>query len=575
MKLSEFIPLFPLRASNISWLFGAGASVSAGLPTAYDLIWDFKRRIYCAEQGYELRLYDNLSDSGLRYQIQSYFDGKGNCPPENSTEEYSFYFSMVYTTAKSRREYLDSLLSGIKLSYGHKVIGTLMKLGHMPLVFTTNFDKAFENAAVEKYKNTDDWFCADLDNAQTGLSQFQSGKSPLIVKLHGDYFSEKLKNTTPELKTQDEKLRGILSHSCLTKGLGIMGYSGRDESIMIALNKALEQDNTFPHGIFWFVRTGSKILPTVNNFIDKAKEKGVEAHIIEIETFDTGWADILKGFDSIPASELEQLNQNYYRVNNRPLPNKGKRLPLLRFNAIPIKKYPSIARLYDCEIGGMKEVRQRIQSNNSTIVAIRKKQGVIGFGSDEEFEKVFGPVEKGKVDLYNIPHHILRHDDSSLKNLIVESLVGGLCRKTPLKSVYRRGKHILIIDPKQANSPSFNLLKSAMGGVIGPIPGTKLKWVASLEISVQYKLNRAHVIMTPSILATKTNDQGEGRQIAPFIKEFTANWYNNKFNQIFDIWLDLLFEGQNEISVSLFGEEIVGVDSTFVLHKETNYSRFI
>tara|TARA_R110002072_G_scaffold238939_1_gene396644 strand:+ start:38171 stop:39898 length:1728 start_codon:yes stop_codon:yes gene_type:complete len=574
MKLSEFIPLFPLRASNISWLFGAGTSVSAGLPTAYDLIWDFKRKIYCAEQGYELRHYDNLSDSGLRYQIQSYFDGKGNCPAEDSTEEYSFYFNAVYTTAKSRREYLDSLLSSVKLSYGHKVIGTLMKLGYVPLIFTTNFDKAFENAAVDKFKNTDDWFCANLDNAETGLSLFQSGKSPLIVKLHGDYFSEKLKNTTPELRSQDEKLRGIVSHSCLTKGLGIMGYSGRDQSIMDALNNALDQENTFPHGIFWFVRTGSKTLPSVIAFIEKAKSKAIEAHIIEVETFDTAWGEILKGFSSIPEVELEELNQNYYRINNRPLPDKGRRLPLLRFNSIPIVKYPSIARAYNCEIGGMREVRQRIQSKESNIVAIRKKQGVIGFGSDEEFERVFGVVGAGDVDLYNISNHILKHDDSTLKNLMIESLIRSLCRETPLKSTFRRGKYILFVDPKKLDSPKFNSLKTLLGGAMGAIPTTKLKWVASLELALQYKLNTAHLVLTPSILSTKADNKEEGRKIAPFIKEFTANWYNNKFNQIFDVWLEILFNGQQELTVSLFEDSASGVNATFVIQKETNFSRF-
>ena len=32
------------------WLLGAGASQSAGLPTATDIIWDLKRRFYCSEE---------------------------------------------------------------------------------------------------------------------------------------------------------------------------------------------------------------------------------------------------------------------------------------------------------------------------------------------------------------------------------------------------------------------------------------------------------------------------------------------------------------------------------------------
>jgi len=32
------------------WFLGAGASAGAGIPTAWDMIWEFKRLIYCTEQ---------------------------------------------------------------------------------------------------------------------------------------------------------------------------------------------------------------------------------------------------------------------------------------------------------------------------------------------------------------------------------------------------------------------------------------------------------------------------------------------------------------------------------------------
>src|SRR5659263_730711 len=116
LDLSEFVRIFPLRAKNISWLFGAGTSITAGLPSAYDLIWDFKRRIYCSEQGYLLKQFDNLSDRGIRTTIQSYFDSSGNCPSKNSIEEYSFYFERAYRSSKDRRNYLEDLLSGMQIS---------------------------------------------------------------------------------------------------------------------------------------------------------------------------------------------------------------------------------------------------------------------------------------------------------------------------------------------------------------------------------------------------------------------------------------------------------------------------
>jgi len=38
--------LFQLRGAQIMWFLGAGASRSAGIKTAGDMIWDFKQRLY-------------------------------------------------------------------------------------------------------------------------------------------------------------------------------------------------------------------------------------------------------------------------------------------------------------------------------------------------------------------------------------------------------------------------------------------------------------------------------------------------------------------------------------------------
>ena len=193
MTLAEYVRLFPLRARNMAWLFGAGTSVAAGLPTASDLIWEFKKRIYCSEEGYSLSLFNNLSDPAVRKQIQSYFDSKSAYPPEGSIEEYSFYFENAYPSAKDRSEYLTQQLQGMQNSFGHKVIGVLMKNNLLKLIFTTNFDKAFENAAIDQFKTMDSFFVATTDNTQTASQRYYSDLRPFIVKMHGDFFSEKLK----------------------------------------------------------------------------------------------------------------------------------------------------------------------------------------------------------------------------------------------------------------------------------------------------------------------------------------------------------------------------------------------
>ncbi len=45
----DFARRFALRAANLMWLLGAGASASAGIPTAGDMVWEFKQRLYTAD----------------------------------------------------------------------------------------------------------------------------------------------------------------------------------------------------------------------------------------------------------------------------------------------------------------------------------------------------------------------------------------------------------------------------------------------------------------------------------------------------------------------------------------------
>lgn len=573
ISLSEFVKFYPLRASGLVWLFGAGSSVSAGVPSAYDLTWDFKRRIYCAEQAYPLHLFNNLTDPGIREQIQNYFDAQENCPPFDSSEEYSYYFERAFSSARDRSDYIAKQTSGMQLTYGHKVIGILMKRGYLNLIFTTNFDKAFENIATSQFQRLEDWYAADLDSAENGIKFFQTGKRPLIVKLHGDYFSDNIKNTTQELQNQDKKLRDILSISLDTNGLCIMGYSGRDKSIMEVLHEATKKSSSFSKGLFWFIRSGTQPLQEVIDLIEFAKANGKQAEIIEIETFDTAWADLIKGFDNLPHEDLENLNQHYHRIRNQPLPDVGSKYPLLRLNAIPILEYPATARLYRCNAGNTKEVKDHIAKSGTQIIAIRKRVGIVGFGSDEDFAKAFGDYGNYQNDLFQIAEKELIHDDSAMKSLITTSLLKALTNGKPFRSSKRRERHLLFPDPKKLSDPLFNPLKAVLTEISGLVPKTKLTWVVALEINIKYVLSKPILVLTPTVIASKASERAESKLVAPFIKEFTARWYNQKYDLILNSWLDVLFGVERVISISAFNSPFIGVNASFKLSRTTAFTK--
>ena len=107
------------------------------------------------------------------------------------------------------------------------------------------------------------------------------------MKLHGDYQSENLKNISDELAVQDEHLRQVMVNLCGHFGLVVVGYSGRDESVMEALGAALIQPSSFPAGIFWVTRPETHLAPRcVGVAPPAAKAVGVEVHLVEAENFD-------------------------------------------------------------------------------------------------------------------------------------------------------------------------------------------------------------------------------------------------------------------------------------------------
>ncbi|MBI5541448.1 MAG: SIR2 family protein [Bacteroidia bacterium] len=576
MQLSEFIRLYPLRAKSLAWFFGAGTSASAGIPTASELVWEFKRKIYCSEEGYQISLFNNLSNPAIRNQIQSYFNSKNEYPKENSIKEYSIYFEKAYPSARDRSDYLMQQLQGMQNSFGHKVIGVLMKNEFIKLVFTTNFDKAFENAAIDQLKTMDKFFVASIDNTLTAIQKYHSNLRPFITKIHGDYFSEKLKNTSEELKQQDFQLRDILFHSCISNGLAVMGYSGRDESVMEIFNKALDQSTSFPNGIFWFIRTGSNPLKEVVEFIDKAKSKKIQAEFVEIETFDSAWAEIVKGISDLPVEDISKLNTNYFKRTNIKLPDKGTKYPVIRFNGIEIEELPSTARLIKCDAGNTKEIKELIHKSKADLIAIRKQSGIVGFGSDDEFEKVFSTYGQTEKDIFQIPESTINYDDSTLKGLLTYGLLKALTNNKPLIDIKRRNRYLVIPDPKMINDPFFEPLKKVLETPLtGIIPKTSIKWIHAIEICLQKKFSTSFLVISPTTLASKTDNQLERLKIAPFIKECTAKWFNNKYSNILDVWLDLIFLDKKEINISAFGNELKGFNANYKLKRESAFSRTI
>jgi hypothetical protein len=67
----DFARRFSLRAPKLMWLLGAGASAASGIPTAWDMVWEFKQRLFISQRRVSAQAVSDLSSGAVRAQLQA------------------------------------------------------------------------------------------------------------------------------------------------------------------------------------------------------------------------------------------------------------------------------------------------------------------------------------------------------------------------------------------------------------------------------------------------------------------------------------------------------------------------
>ena len=571
MPLDEFLRLFPIRASSLAWFLGAGASASARLPTAGDLIWRFKRTLYCTSAKVDPKTCDDLGNDVVRARLQRYLDATGKYPASTAPEEYASYFEHTYPAPADRRRFIETMLHGATPAFGHHILAALMKADKTRLVWTTNFDRLVEDAAASAFGNTSALTVSTIDSSAVAIRALNDGSWPLLGKLHGDFQSVALKNTTDELKTQESALRSALVESCKRFGLIVAGYSGRDESVMNALEEAVSHPNSYPGGLFWIMRSGSPVYSRVDTLLAHTQAAGIQAALVEAETFDELMGDLAQQVDGLPSDLLGSLNRMRSKVTNVSLPAPGTGWPVVRMTAVPILSWPNEFRKFDAKLGGAKELRELLRATSAELVAVRSQHGVLAFGGDAEVRRVFVEHQPENLDLHSIEAGRLWRETNEL-HLLRNALVHGLIQNTPLIAWSGRGVHEIHVDPAAANADRFASLRTTLKVIAGTIPGTAVKWSEGVSIRIEYRLGRLWMLLEPTVWFEKANGDEERYACGEVVRERKARRYNRVTDSILNAWLQVLLPGTTDTEIRTFHGQ-PGIEARFVISRRTAFTR--
>ena len=544
LDLTDFLNLFPQRAPQLMWLLGAGASVGAGLPSGGTLLWEFKRAIYCNAQRLPPSRFPDLNDPAFQALVQSYFASQPGLPPAGDDAEYSAYFETYLPDERDRRRFLDSRLHGCKPSYGHLCFAALMSLGRVRLAWTTNFDHLVETAcshAAVAEKLPRPLAIAGLEQPDKVSDLIGDEAWPVLVKLHGDFLYRKLKNIQQELQEQDATLRNHLAEECGRRGLAVVGFSGRDVSVMRTLSEALHARVPFPHGLFWFVRPGEMPAPAVTELVNKVKTAGSQAAIIEVSTFDELMADLFLPHQESLSDIRDLVKASRPRREKFPIIySSTPTWPVLRTNALHITAYPATCTVFESTVGKTSEVKALTAPYVVELAASRRRAGVIAFGTRAKLLDVFSEHKPRSFDRYAIEERRLRYDCQEL-GLLYHALAQGIANKTGLsRSQHAKGRFLFARNADAFTETELGVFRKMKSrGVWQLRPGAILH--EGFKLALDFRDGRFWMLIEPTIVVTADGltqyVETDRSQIA---RDALVTRYNRQRNEVLHLWICFL-----------------------------------
>ncbi len=504
------------RGRPVCLLLGAGSSISSGMPSAQRCIWEWKQDIFITNNPALRESVGELSLPGTRLRIQRWLDQRGNYPTADSAEEYSFYAKECYPTGQDRRSFFQSYVSQAKPHTGYRLLPLLAKAGQVRTVWTTNFDGLIGRACAAA-----NLVCVEvgIDSVQRVTRQHVQGELR-VVSLHGDYRYDNLKNTAEELQNQEATLRAEFLHELGDYDLVVIGYSGRDTSLMSVLHEAYSKLN--PCRLFW-CGFGEHISDNVEELLLNAGAAGRDAFYVQSEGYDDIISRlVLRQLEGDFLAEAKQVIATAVEPTNQPIAFSAPSLPattLVKSNAYPLG-YPSQALKLDLNIP--KDVNRRDWLNGCLTsdfgVSVAMDEGALALSSSQHAKQAFGAA------LRSSPVAVALSEEDIAKDGRIQSLL----RRALIQSV-AKDVHVETDGIRRIWEPAHYRDEV--------LQGIKYRLHRALSFRLISLDGKPHVVLMPEVVAKLPDGQLADRDSSKILRNTVYGYqHNNVFDSDLTYW---------------------------------------
>lgn len=506
LQLDEFLRSIKQNIDTPhSLLLGAGASIESGIPSAADCIWEWKREIYLSKNPGAIGNFDNSKSEGVRRVVQRWIDAQNIYPAENSAEEYSYFAEKAYLIEDDRRKYFQHLVVNHDPSLGYHLVCLLALENIIKSVWTTNFDGLTLKCAHQYSPLVPVEITAETSDR---IYRGDADKELLCIALHGDYKYGTLKNTERELDSQNGELVKALLHELTNRDLIVIGYSGRDRSLMDALQQVY---STKGAGKLFWCGYGSNVSPEVETLIALANENGRTAFYVPTEGFDSTMYAIARHCMSENREFLEKVDDIKKKLSITLEPqHSGFLQPNVTINKVVSTNVFPIAfpnQCYQFEVllaPGEKQWDFCKMLGREDIMAVPYKNLMYAWGSKSIIEEACRSKLKSNIELCPLARATIA-GNSAFRELLLKTLV-----------------HILAVSHELGHSKdkiwdTKDILKYCVGAkVITAYSGVRL----ALLFDDKY----TYLTLTPSFM------YADDIRLTKEEKKQFADWFNARVN---------------------------------------------
>jgi SIR2-like domain len=490
-------------------------------------IWEWKRDIFLTNNPGLEDQFSELSLPSVKERIQRWLDSKGGCPAGSSDEEYSFYIKSCFPITDNRRAYFQEKVRSAKPHVGYHLLCFLAEAEIIHSVWTTNFDGLTPRAAAN-------FTITPIEvgiDCQERLPRQPKKGDLLCVSLHGDYRYDPLKNTKEELQQQEAQLRQALIETTRDTSLIVIGYSGRDQSIMEALTTAYSQYGAAP--LYW-CGFGHEIPPSIQLLIETARANGRTAFFVPTDGFDDVMSRLARHCLSptqrekvitilAQATEAAKAQRTPFTIEDAPV------AAIIKSNAFEVE-CPSEVFAFDLKEWPKEKVwawiKEKAKGHNILAVPFRK---VLAFGILDNIKDAFADNIAGTIERVPIGDDDTRHEDGAVVCLLRRALITAIAAKFSLEtdgddSLWEKEK----FDTKL-------------------IDGRKLDIHRMVILYLRRIAGRMYAILKPSLYVRDPQGAKVPREMVNALKLSLLGWQHNKeFNQEIQHWRRLLFENATQ-----------------------------